>query len=117
APKRAGDGVHEREIEYDRLAAHEKLVGHHIPRADQDAPSLDGATDPVFLLGPNLEVILEHDRLPIEMKVGVRRVGVEQVEQPIDESDEPQAELLVGEITLAIPMRVRNDVAVQQQGV
>ena len=31
-------------------------------------------------------------------------------EQPIDERDEPEAELLVGQIPFAIPMRVRDDV-------
>ena len=76
-------------------------------------PCLDGAPQPRLLLGPDLEVVLEHDRLAVEVKVLVRRIGIEQIEQPIDQRDEPEAELLVGQIPLAIPMRVRNDVDVE----
>ena len=43
----------------------------------------------------------------------VGRIGVEQIEQPIDQRHEPEAELLVGQIPLAIPVRVRNDVDVE----
>ena len=78
----------------------------------EDAAVLDGAPEPRLLLGPDLEVVLEHDRLAVEMEVRVGRIGVEQIEQPIDQRHEPEAELLVGQIPLAIPVRVRNDVNV-----
>ena len=42
-------------------------------------------------------------------EIGLR---LHQIEQPIDQPDQPQPELLVGEVPLAIPVRVRNDVDV-----
>ena len=97
----------------ERLAADQKLVRHHVPRADQDAAVLDRLPQPRLLLGPDLEVVLEHDRLAVEMEVLVAGIGVEQIEQPIDERHEPEPELLVGQVPLAVPVRVRDDVDVQ----
>jgi hypothetical protein len=74
---------------------------------------LNRLAQPRLLLRTDLEIVLEDDRLAVEVKVLVVRIGVEQIEQPIDERDEPEAELLVREVPLAIPMRVRNDVNVQ----
>ena len=76
-------------------------------------PASIARAQPRLLLGPDLEVVLEHDRLAVEMEVFVGRIGVEQIEQPIDERDEPEPELLVGQVPLPIPMRVRNDVDVE----
>ena len=91
------------------FAADEELVGHHVPRADQDAAVLDRLAQPRFLLRPDLEVVLEHDGLAVEMEMLVVGIGVEQIEQPIDERDEPEPELLVRQIPFAIPVRVRDD--------
>jgi hypothetical protein len=51
-------------------------------------PLSNRLAQPRFLLRPDLEVVLEHDRLAVEMKVLVARIVVEQIEQPIDERDE-----------------------------
>jgi hypothetical protein len=103
------------EIADDRLAADEKFVGHDVPRPDQDAAGGDRVAKPRLLLGANLEVILEHDRLSVEMEILVIRILVEQVEQAIDEGDQPHPELLEREVPLAIPMGVRDDVNLQHQ--
>jgi hypothetical protein len=44
------------------------------------------------------------------MEMLVVGIGIEQIEQPIDERDEPEPELLVCQIPLAIPVGVRDDV-------
>ena len=80
-------------------------------------PSLDGAPEPRLLLGPDLEVVLEHDGLAVEVEVPVGRIGIEQIQQAIDQRHEPEAELLVGQIPLAIPVRVRNDVDVEHRSI
>ena len=111
--ERARAAVAAVQIADQRFAADEKLVGHHVPGTDQDPAGLNGRAQPRLLLGTDLEVVLEHDRLSIEMEVFVLRVGVEQIQKAIDERHEAQPELLVGQIPLAIPMRMRDDVDVE----
>src|SRR5206468_12078041 len=72
------------------------------------------ALQPIHLSGTDLEVVLEHDRLAVEMVVGESRIAVEQLQQVVDQVDEPETELLAGEIPLAIPVGMRNDVNVHQ---
>jgi hypothetical protein len=62
---------------------------------------------------PQLEVILEHDGLAVEVKVLVVGLRLHHVEEAIDERDQTQSELLVGEVPLAIPVRVGHDVDLQ----
>jgi hypothetical protein len=107
-----GDTVPENEVPYERLAADEKLVGHHVPRSDQDPPRSDCRAKARLLLRADFEVILEHDGLAVEMKMLERRIAVEQIEQAVDERDQPQPELLVRQIPFAIPVSVRDDVDV-----
>ena len=97
----------------ERLAADEKLVGHHVPRADQNAAGFDRLAQPRLLFRPDLEVVLDHDGLAVEMEILVVGISVEQIEQPIDERHEPEPELLVRQIPFAVPVGVRNDVDVQ----
>jgi hypothetical protein len=101
------------QVAHERLAADEKLVRHDVPRSDQDASCFNRLAQPRFLLRPDLEVILEHDRLSVEMEVFVGRILVQQIEQAIDECDEAEPELLVGQVPLPIPVCVRNDVNIQ----
>ena len=42
----------------------------------------------------------------------LRRWQVFRTQQPIHQRDQPQAELLAGEVPLAVPVRVRDDVNV-----
>src|SRR6185369_11609408 len=96
-----------------RLAADEKLVGHYVPRTDENAALFNRLPQPRLLLRPDLEVVLEDDGLAVEMEILVVGIGIEQIEQPIDERDEPEAELFVREVPLTIPMRVRHDVNIE----
>jgi hypothetical protein len=51
----ARDAVAAHEVAHERFAAHEKLVRHHVPRADQDAPASIAARSRGFCSGPDLE--------------------------------------------------------------
>src|SRR5207237_8434341 len=65
--------------------------------------------------GPHLEVILEHDALPVEQEAfALRRRMIEQV---VDERDETLAKSNEWVIPLAIPVRVRDDVGGEQDRV
>ena len=87
-----------------RLAADEKFVRHHVPGADQDPAVFNCLAQPRLLLGTDLEIVLEHDRLAVEVEILVARIGIQQVEQPIDERHEPEPELLVRQVPLAVPV-------------
>jgi len=102
-----------KQVPHQRFPADEKFIGHHVPRPDQDAAAGDRRAQPRFLLGTDLEIVLEDNRLPVEVKVLVRGVAIEQIEEPIDQRHQPEAELFVGEVPLAVPVRVRNDVDVE----
>jgi hypothetical protein len=93
----------------DRLARDEELVHQHLPGADREPPLLDEPPDPRLSLGPDLEVVVEGRELAVEGEA-VALVGVHQVEQPIDQTDELQPEALEGEVPLPVPVRVGDDV-------
>ena len=114
AAVRLRDAVSDRQISHERFTADEELVGHDVPRADEQPARRDGTPHAAGLLRPHLEVILEHDRLAVEVVVRERRIAFEQIEHAIDQIDEPEAELLAREIPLAIPVRVRHDVDVDR---
>ena len=51
-----------------------------------------------------LEVVLEHDRLAVEVEVGVAIACAKHLEHAVHELDEAKAELFAGEMPLAIPV-------------
>jgi len=62
------------QVTYQRLAAHEKLVGLQVPRTDLDAASACMASEVFLLLRANLQVVVQDDRLTVEHEVA--EVGV-----------------------------------------
>jgi len=71
------------------LAAHEELVGLHVPGSDGELPGGDGDSDLLLVLGADLEVVLEDDGLPVEVEVLEVRAVLEGIEERIQELDEP----------------------------
>ena len=106
------DAVPARQVAHQRLAADQELVGHHVPRAHQQAAGRDVTPQALLLLGAHVQVVFEHHRLAVEME---REGGVrfQQVEHAVHEVDQPQAELFVCQVPLAVPVRVRDDVNLQ----
>jgi len=91
-----------------RFARRQQGVRLHIPRADRDAPAGTQLAQRVRTCGPDLEVVLEYDGLPIEQEA-VARISLTELENAIDEVDEPRPEVLEGPVPLAIPMAVRHE--------
>jgi hypothetical protein len=112
--ERLRDAMAARQVPDERLAAHEEFIRHVVPRPDEDAAFLDQFPQPRLLVRAQLQVVFEHDRLAVEMEVLVVRLALHEVEQAIDEPDEAEAELLVTEVPLAIPMGVGNNVDIHQ---
>ena len=100
------------QVAHERLAARNQLVGEHVPRTRLEPPLAEQRRELGRALGADGEVVLEDDRLSVEEKALAR--GRRIVEQLVDERDEPLPEALRGVIPLAIPVRVRDDVDVEQ---
>ena len=65
------------------------------------------------MLGPQLDVVLEDDRLAVERERRERLVALEDVEYRVDDGAEAEAEDLERDVPLAVPVRVRNDEVVE----
>jgi hypothetical protein len=61
----------------------------------------------------NLEIIFQHDRLAVEVEVAKLRIASQQLQQLVDQLDQPEAKLLKGQIPFAVPVRVRDDVKIK----
>ena len=61
------------------------------------------------MLRPYVQIVLEHDRLPVERERGEGGVALERVEDAVDPLSEQQPELLERQIPLAVPVRVWDD--------
>lgn len=97
------------EIANQRLAAHQEAVGEHVPRPDLDFAGANQIAQPRLGARAHLEVVVEHDRLSVEVK---RRdcAALDQRNHAINHRDQPRAHLLKRLIPFAIPMRVNNEV-------
>src|SRR6185437_16078164 len=78
-------------------------------RADLESSGFEQRLQPPRVLRPNLEIVLEHDRLPVERERRERRVALERVQDAVDDRAETQPEELEGQVPLAIPVRVWDD--------
>ena len=94
------------------LAVRDERVGLHIPRPDRHSALLHCASEIGAPLRAHVEVVLDHDRLPVEHETKAGVVA-QQVEHTIDGVDEPAPETLECAIPLAIPVRVRHEHAPQ----
>ena len=99
----------ELQVAHERLRRHHELVHEDRPRADLHAPGGDEAGQPFLGLGPHLEVVVDHDRLAVEQEALVGRVGLEEVEQVVDEVDELDPVGLERRVPLPVPVRVGDD--------
>src|SRR5712691_300170 len=103
------DGAAEEQIANERLAAHEELVREDVARADDEPAGRQQRAQSRFLLRPQLEVVLQHDRLAVERERAEAVVPFECCEHLVDERRELEAEVLERQVPLPIPVRVRDD--------
>ena len=93
----------------DGLARHQKLVHEDVPRADADPPRDGQCPQPLLVLRPDFEVVVDHRHLAVEEEVAVRTVPLHQVEQSVDQPDQLEAEGLERVVPLAVPVGVGDD--------
>ena len=101
-----GDAVAAQEVADVGLAAGEGFVGDDVPGADLQLALLDDALEVVEAVGADLEVVLEGEGVAVEEEVLVLGFGVEEFDELVEEADEADAEGLVGEVPLAVPVGV-----------
>jgi len=104
------DAVAEQQVAHQRLAADEEFVGQHVPRAHAQPALADELCQRLPRVRPDLQVVVEHDGLAVEVEVGEARVTLQQREQPVHEANEPHPEVLERLIPLPVPVGVRDDV-------
>ena len=97
-----------------RFAADQEFVGQDVPGTDQDPAGLNLAREALAVVRADLQVVLEDDGLAVQMEGDVvsvfRTVALEDAEELVHGAHEAHPEVLEGEIPLAVPMRVRDDV-------
>src|SRR5262249_18254605 len=92
-----------------RLARNHELVHEHHPRTHLHASRVDEIADAAFGGGPNLEVVVDDGRLPVEQEAREPVVALEEIEQAVDEVNELQPIDLERRVPLAVPMSMGND--------
>ena len=113
-PERARDRAAEQQVANVGLAARQQRVGLHVPRPGREPAGLQSRDELVPAFGPHLEVVLQHDRLPVEHETEAR-VGREQIEHRVDRVDEPAAEHLERAVPLPVPMEVGDEQELARQ--
>ena len=104
--KKLADIFADQKVAHDRLGRNQEFVGQDVPWTNQDALFLDVLLQARQVSHTHLQIVLEHDRLPIQHEMLVIRVLIQDDKEIIHQMDELQAELLKGLIPFAIPMRV-----------
>jgi hypothetical protein len=104
-------GAREPELEVapDRLAGDEELVHQHLPRPDREPLRLDERAQPLLVLRPDLEVVVDRLELAVERE-HEPVVRLHQLEHLVDQPNELQAKALEGQVPLAVPVRVGDQV-------
>ena len=96
------------QVAHQRLGADEELVRQRVAGAGVDPPGPQQRAQAVLHLGPDLQVVLEQDRLPVEREP-VLGPGLERGDDLVDDLDQVDAEVLEGQVPLAVPVRVRHE--------
>ena len=108
-PKAAPRSMPALQVPHDGLARDEELVHEDVPRAHRQPPRRGQGADALLVLGPDLEVVVDHGHLPVEEEPGVRRVALEQGEELVEHLHQAQPEALVRLVPLPVPVGVGDD--------
>jgi len=107
--KELADVLPNQQIAHDRFRRNQEFIGKDIPGTDQDAFFLDILLQARQVCHADLQIILEDDRLPVQHKMQILRVLVQDGQEFVHEVNQLQAELLEGLIPFAVPVGVRNN--------
>ena len=107
--KKLADILSDQQVSHESFRRYQEFVRQDIPRSNQDALLLDVFLQSRQICHANLQVVLEHDCLPVKHEKPVIRIVIQDDQEIIHKVDELQAELLEGFIPFAIPVSMRNN--------
>ena len=87
------------------LAGDQVFVRHAVPRAHAQPPRAQQARQLRAALGHDFQIILQNDRLAVEMKRSEFRIGVQAVQQLVHHAHQIVSEALKALEPFAIPVR------------
>ena len=92
------------DVTHQRLAGNEKLVGQHVPGADDELAFTGEALDQAAALRPHLQVILQDDRLAVALEWAAQLIAFPAGDDAIQQANQPVAVVLEGLIPLSVPV-------------
>ena len=110
APETLGHPSPDQQVADERLAGDHLFVGEHVPGPDLQPPAPDEGRERRGLRRPRTQVVLDEDRLAIEVEVGEGVIALEPRDEVVKHADQAHAERRLGEVPLPVPVRMWNEV-------
>ncbi len=108
-PESPRDTAADLKIADQRFAAGKKAVREQVPGTDLELAGFHQLRDSARAVGPHFEVILEHDRLTVEVKTW-KGSAFEKRQHLVRHREQPRTHPLKRLIPLAIPVRVNDEI-------
>ena len=97
------------QVTHQRLAGGQELVRDDVPGPDGQPPLPRQALDRLAPVGAHLQVVLDEEGVAVQQEVAVVRVALQDLQQQVEEADQAGAVALVGQVPLAVPVRVGDE--------
>src|SRR5690606_29909614 len=94
------------EIADERFRTHEEFVGENVPGTYEEPTTLNETAQVGLPLGPDRQVVLQHNRLSVEHKVFVAWGMIQQRQNLVDQVNELESKLLKSLVPLTVPVGV-----------
>ena len=96
----------DQQVAHQAFARRDLLVGEHVPRPHLQPAGFHERPHVPLAIRAGPQVVLGQHRLPVEQKGPVRRIGLESLDQIVHDGDEARLEGGAGQIPLAVPVGV-----------
>ena len=99
----------DQQIADQRFGAHQVFIGQGIPRADHQPAAAHQALQVAAAFRTYRQVVLDRQHLAVEHEAPIRRIAVQQLDQPVDQPHQPDAKHLKGRVPGTIPVGVGDE--------
>ena len=93
----------------ERLARHQEFVGQRVPRAHGELAFCRQVRQALSLVRPDLQIVVDHRHLAVELEVGVAPIRGQLGEQAVEQFHQLHPEKRVRLVPLPVPVGVWND--------
>ena len=91
------------------LAADQDLIGQDVPGADADGAGGYGPAQPLFVLRPDFQIVLQDNGLPIQHE-GQGGIALHRIQDAVHQPDQLAPELVFCQIPFSVPVDVANHI-------